>query len=41
MKLASTAPSRRLAPIAAVAALLALYYFLAVSAAAQKSMTFD
>src|SRR3990170_3538751 len=41
MRPASTVPARRLAPIAAVAALLALYCFMAVSAAAQKSMTFD
>src|SRR3954471_21544769 len=32
---------RRLAPLAIVAGLLALYYVMAVSAAAQKSMTFD
>jgi Dolichyl-phosphate-mannose-protein mannosyltransferase len=41
MRPASTVPARRLAQIAAVAALLALYFFMAVSAAAQKSMTFD
>ena len=38
---ASTAPSQRLARMAAVAALLALYYVMALSAASQKSMTFD
>jgi hypothetical protein len=41
MRLASRVPSRRLARMAAVAVLLALYYVMAVSAAAQKSMTFD
>ena len=41
MRLASTLPSRRLARMAAVAALLVLYYVMAVSSASQKSMTFD
>src|SRR5229473_8338346 len=41
MKLASSVPSPRLARMAAVAVLLALYYVMAVSAASQKSMTFD
>ena len=41
MKLASTRPARRLAPIAAVGTLLAVYYVMAVSGASQKSMTFD
>jgi hypothetical protein len=36
-----TAAPRRLARIAAVAGLLALYYVMAVSAASRKSMTFD
>src|ERR1700730_5271335 len=41
MRPASSVPSRRLARMAAVAALLGLYYVMAVSAVSQKSMTFD
>jgi hypothetical protein len=38
---ASTVRSSRVARMTAVSALLALYYFMALSAASQKSMTFD
>src|SRR5689334_25016959 len=41
MTLASSVSPRRLGRGAAVAALLALYYVMALSAASQKSMTFD
>src|SRR5689334_19530885 len=41
MTLASSVSPRRLGRGAAVAALLALYYVMAISAASQKSMTFD
>jgi hypothetical protein len=41
MRLPSGLPAARIIRSAAVTALLALYYFMAVSAASQKSMTFD